>query len=75
MDDGVRLRTVPPKNLNGDTRQHRCSDSVEIRVDAACPLVPFKIVEEAASLHVRCPMWVRNWLRRYDEGGLKGHGS
>ena len=49
MDDGVRLRTVPPKNLNGDARQHRCSDSVEIRVDATCPPALFKIVDSTKS--------------------------
>ena len=30
-------------------------------------------VEETANLQVRCPTWVRDWLRRYDEGGLEGH--
>ena len=29
-------------------------------------------VEETASLQVCCPTWVRDWLRRYDEGGLEG---
>ena len=29
-------------------------------------------VEETASIQVRCPTWVRDWLRRYDEGGLEG---
>ena len=29
-------------------------------------------VEEAANLQVRCPTWIREWLRRYDEGGLEG---
>ena len=29
-------------------------------------------VEEAASILVHCPTWVRDWLRRYDEGGLEG---
>ena len=29
-------------------------------------------VEETATLQVRCPMWVRDRLRRYDEGGLEG---
>ena len=29
-------------------------------------------VEETADILVRCPTWVRNWLRRYDEGGLEG---
>ena len=29
-------------------------------------------VEETASILVRCPTWVRDWLRRYDEGGLEG---
>ena len=29
-------------------------------------------VEETADILVRCSMWVRNWLRRYDEGGLEG---
>ena len=29
-------------------------------------------VEETANLQVRCPTWVRDWLRRYDEGGLEG---
>ena len=28
-------------------------------------------VEETADIRVRCPTWVRNWLRRYDEGGLE----
>ena len=32
-------------------------------------------VEETANLQVHCPTWVRDWLRRYDEGSLKGHGS
>ena len=27
-------------------------------------------VEETASILVHCPTWVRDWLRRYDEGGL-----
>ena len=30
-------------------------------------------VEETANLQVHCPTRVRDWLRRYDEGGLKGH--
>ena len=29
-------------------------------------------VEEIANLQVHCPTWVRNRLRRYDEGGLEG---
>ena len=29
-------------------------------------------VEETASILVRGPTWVRDWLRRYDEGGLEG---
>ena len=29
-------------------------------------------VEETANILVRCPTWIRNWLRRYDEGGLEG---
>ena len=29
-------------------------------------------VDEAASIQVHCPTWVRDWLRRYDEGGLEG---
>ena len=29
-------------------------------------------VEETASIQVHCPTWVRNRLRRYDEGGLEG---
>ena len=29
-------------------------------------------VEETADILVRCSMWVRNWLRRYDEGCLEG---
>ena len=29
-------------------------------------------VEETASILVRCSTWVRDWLRRYDEGGLEG---
>ena len=28
-------------------------------------------VEETADILVRCSMWVRNWLRRYDEGDLR----
>ena len=28
-------------------------------------------VEETADIRVRCPNWVRNRLRRYDEGGLE----
>ena len=26
-------------------------------------------VEEAADILVRCPTWIRKWLRRYDDGG------
>ena len=29
-------------------------------------------VEETASILVHCPTWVRDRLRRYDEGGLEG---
>ena len=29
-------------------------------------------VEDAANILVRCPTWIRNWLRRYDEGDLLG---
>ncbi len=29
-------------------------------------------VEETANLQVHCPTWVRDWLRRYDEGGFEG---
>ena len=29
-------------------------------------------VDETADILIRCPSWVRNWLRRYDEGGLEG---
>ena len=29
-------------------------------------------VEEAADYMMQCPNWVRNWLRRYDEGGPDG---
>ena len=29
-------------------------------------------VDETANLQVHCPTWVRNWLRRYDEGCLEG---
>ena len=29
-------------------------------------------VDETANLQVHCPTWVRDWLRRYDEGGLEG---
>ena len=29
-------------------------------------------VDEAASIPVHCPTWVRDWLYRYDEGGLEG---
>ena len=28
--------------------------------------------DETASIRVHCPTWVRDWLRCYDEGGLKG---
>ena len=28
-------------------------------------------VEGAANLQIRCLAWVRDWLRRYDEGGLE----
>ena len=28
-------------------------------------------VEETVSIQVRCPTWVRDWLRRYDEEGLR----
>ena len=28
-------------------------------------------VEETANLQVRCPTWVRDWLRHYDEEGLE----
>ena len=29
-------------------------------------------VDETTHLQVHCPTWVRDWLRRYDEGGLEG---
>ena len=29
-------------------------------------------VDETADILIRCPSWVRDWLRRYDEGGLEG---
>ena len=29
-------------------------------------------VNETADILVRCPTRVRDWLRRYDEGGLEG---
>ena len=29
-------------------------------------------VDEAADILVHCPTWVRDWLSRYDEGGLEG---
>ena len=29
-------------------------------------------VEGTADILVRCPTWVREWLRRYDEGGPEG---
>ena len=29
-------------------------------------------VDETVDILVRCPMWVRNRLRRYDDGGLEG---
>ena len=29
-------------------------------------------VSETTDIQGRCPNWVRNWLRRYDEGGLEG---
>ena len=28
-------------------------------------------VDETAGILVHCPTWVRDWLRRYDEGGLE----
>ena len=28
-------------------------------------------VDETADIRVHCPTWVRDWLRRYDEGGLE----
>ena len=28
-------------------------------------------VDEAASIQVHCPTWVRDWPRRYDEGGFE----
>ena len=28
-------------------------------------------VDETVSLQVRCPTWIRDWLRRYDEGRPK----
>ena len=28
-------------------------------------------VSETADIQGRCPNWVRDWLRRYDEGGLE----
>ena len=31
-------------------------------------------VEETANLQVHCPTWVRDRLRRYDEGCLEGPG-
>ena len=31
-------------------------------------------VEKAANLQIRCPTWVRDWLRRYDEEGSKASG-
>ena len=30
-------------------------------------------VDETAGIPVHCPTWVRDWLRRHDEGGLEGH--
>ena len=32
-------------------------------------------VEETAVILVRCPTWIRNWLRRYYEKGLQDPGS
>ena len=29
-------------------------------------------VDETADILIRCPSWVRNWLRRYDERGFEG---
>ena len=29
-------------------------------------------VDETADILIRCPSWVRNWLRRYDEGVFEG---
>ena len=34
--------------------------------------VPNMSVDETADILVHCPMWVRDWLRRYDEGSLEG---
>ena len=30
-------------------------------------------VSETADIQGCCPNWIRDWLRRYDEGGLEGH--
>ena len=46
---------------------------VRTRMVAICMVrVPNISVEETADILVRCSMWVRDWLRRYDEGGLEG---
>ena len=29
-------------------------------------------VDETADILVHCPTWARDWLRRYDDGGLEG---
>ena len=29
-------------------------------------------VEETADILVRYPIWIRNWLRRYEDGNLDG---
>ena len=41
---------------------------VAVRMVLVCNMT----VEETANLQVHCPTWVRDWLRRYDEGGLEG---
>ena len=45
---------------------------VRIRMVAVRMVRVFNMsVEETASIQIRCPTWVRDWLRRYDEGGLE----
>ena len=46
---------------------------VRTRMVAVCMVRVLNMsVEETANLQARCPTWVRDWLRRYDEGGLEG---
>ena len=50
MKARAHSRAVPPKDLNGGARQHRCSDSVEIRVDAAHARTRSKIEDSKSTI-------------------------